>query len=59
MIYTEENANLSVKFLADKQFLVAILAAFVVWLLFYLFGGGLSAKNEFDPNLCYFSLSYH
>ncbi|WP_212743994.1 hypothetical protein [Bathymodiolus heckerae thiotrophic gill symbiont] len=50
---------MSVKFLADKQFLVAILAAFVVWLLFYLFGGGLSAKNEFDPNLCYFSLSYH
>jgi membrane protease YdiL (CAAX protease family) len=40
---------LSAKFLADKQFWAAILAAPIVWILLYFYTDALIAKQEFNP----------
>jgi hypothetical protein len=40
---------LSTKFLADKQFWAAILAAPIVWILLYFYTDALIAKQEFNP----------
>jgi len=40
---------LSVKFLVDKQFWVAIVAALIVWILVYFFASALIVKSEFNP----------